>query len=57
MLYCIDPVTGQVDLALDYHCGANENEGLMVVSNYLVANFAFTNRTSTNYYFSARPLQ
>ncbi len=57
MLYCIDPVTGHVDLALDYHCGANENEGLMVVSNYLVANFAFTNRTSTNYYFSAQTPQ
>jgi hypothetical protein len=54
-LYCIDPVTGDVDLALLYRCGANENEGLMVVSNYLVANFAFTNGTSTNFYFSAQP--
>ena len=56
-LYCINPVTGEVDLALDYRCGANENEGLMVVSNFLVANFAFTNRTSTNYYFRSRPPQ
>jgi hypothetical protein len=53
-LYCIDPRSGQVDVALLYRCGANENEGLMVVSDYLVANFAFTNGTSTNFYFSAR---